>query len=480
MSTTRVAVPDAAVEQLSEAMRGDVLHPESAGYDEARKVWNGLFDRRPAVIARCAGVADVIQAVDFARANAMEVSVRGGGHSAQGYGTNDDGLVIDLSPMKGIRVDPESHTVRAEAGLTWSEFDRETQAFGLAVTGGRFSTTGISGLALGSGSGWLERKCGLTGDNLLAADVVTADGRLVKCSPRQNSDLFWGIRGGGGNFGIVTSFVFRLHDVGPIVYGGMLVAAPDRGGEILRFMREYMADAPEDLGAAIAFVSAPPEPFVPPEMHFKPIAGVVLCWTGDHEEGERVVAPIREAVQPMMDMVGPMPYVALQSMLDGGGQPGTNAYMKAAFMNELSDTAIEKLVAHGAARPGPMCQLLLEPLGGAIRHLGDDETALGRRDVSWCYHALGLWMDPTQEAADAHVAWARQLAADLDPETTEGVYLNFTSDEGDERVRASYGPEKYARLVELKDRYDPANMFHLNQNVKPSVEATARAEQAGV
>ncbi|MEA2457478.1 MAG: hypothetical protein QOC95_450, partial [Thermoleophilaceae bacterium] len=243
---TSVGVAQAAVEQLGEAMRGDVLHPGSPGYDEARMVWNGLIDRRPAVIARCAGVADVIQAVDFARANAMEVSVRGGGHSAQGYGTNDDGLVIDLSPMKGIRVDPESHTVRAEAGMTWGEFDRETQAFGLAVTGGRFSTTGIAGLALGSGSGWLERKCGLTGDNLLSADVVTADGRLVKCSPRENADLFWGLRGGGGNFGIVTSFVFRLHDVGPMIYGGMLVADPARAGEVLRFMRGYMADAPDD------------------------------------------------------------------------------------------------------------------------------------------------------------------------------------------------------------------------------------------
>jgi FAD/FMN-containing dehydrogenase len=477
--STRVAVPDAVVEQLDEAMRGDVLHAGSPGYDEARKVWNGMIDRRPAVIARCTGVADVIQAVDFARVNAMEVSVRGGGHSAQGYGTNDDGLVIDLSPMKGMRVDPESHTVRAEAGLTWGEFDRETQAFGLALTGGRFSTTGIAGLALGSGSGWLERKCGLTGDNLLAADVVTADGRLVKCSPRQNSDLFWALRGGSGNFGIVTSFVFRLHEVGPMIYGGMLVCAPDRAPEILRFMRDYMVDAPEDLGGAVAFVSAPPEPFVPQEMHFKPIAGVVICWTGDHEEGERVVAPIREVAQPMMDMVGPMPYVALQSMLDGGAQPGTNAYMKAEFMEELSDSAIDKLAEHGAARPGPMCQLLMEPMGGAIAKIPDGETALGRRDVPWCYHAIGLWMEPGQEAEDAHVAWARKLADDLAPDTTDGVYLNYTSDEGEDRVRSSYGPETYAKLVELKDRYDPGNMFHLNQNIRPSIEAAARAESGG-
>jgi hypothetical protein len=477
--TTEVAVPQAAVEQLAEAMRGDVVTPDSPGYDEARKVWNGMIDRRPAVVAQCHGAADVIQAVDFARANAMEVAVRSGGHSAQGFGTCDDGLVIDLSRMKGIRVDPESHTVRAEAGLTWNEFDKETQAFGLALTGGRFSTTGIAGLALGSGSGWLERKCGLTGDNLLSADVVTADGRLVKCSPRENEDLYWGLRGGGGNFGIVTSFVFRVHEIGPIVYGGMLVCNPARAGEVLRFMRDYMPDAPEDLGAAVAFVSAPPEEFVPPEMHFKPILGLVICWTGDHEEGERMVAPIREVAQPMMDMVGPMPYTALQTMLDGGAQPGTHAYVKAEFMDELSDAAIEKLIANGAARPGPMCQLLLEPMGGAMRNTADGDTALGRRDVPWCYHALSLWMDPSQEAHDAHVAWAKQLSADLEPETTEGVYLNFTSDAGEDRVRSSYGPEKYARLVELKDKWDPTNLFHLNQNIKPSLAATAQAEQGG-
>jgi hypothetical protein len=476
MATSVSAATQAAVEQLTEAMRGEVLVPDSPGYDEARLVWNGMYDRRPAVIARCAGVADVMHAVDFARANAMEVAVRGGGHSANGYGTCDDGLVIDLSPMKGIRVDPESHTVRAEAGLTWGEFDKETQAFGLAVTGGRFSTTGIAGLALGSGSGWLERKCGLTGDNLLSADVVTADGRLVKCSPRENADLYWGLRGGGGNFGIVTSFVFRLHEVGPLVYGGMLACPPDKAGDILRFMRDYMPTAPEDLGAAVAFVSAPPEEFVPPEMHFKPMTGVVICWTGDHEEGERVVAPIREVAQPMMDMVGPMPYTALQSMLDGGGQKGINAYMKAEFMEELTDDVVDKLVAHGAARPSPTTQLLLEPMGGAISKMGDDETALGRRDVAWCYHALSMWMEPGQEAEDAQVAWARKLHTDLEPDTMDGVYLNFTSDVGEERVRKSYGPEKYARLVELKDKYDPTNMFHLNQNIKPSTEAMARAE----
>jgi FAD/FMN-containing dehydrogenase len=476
MTTTAGAGTQAAVEQLTEAMRGEVLVPGSPGYDEARMVWNGMYDRRPAVIARCTGVADVMHAVDFARANSMEVAVRGGGHSASGFGTCDDGIVIDLAPMKGIRVDPESHTVRAEAGLTWGEFDKETQAFGLAVTGGRFSTTGIAGLTLGSGSGWLERKCGLTGDNLLSADVVTADGRLVKCSPRENADLYWGLRGGSGNFGIVTSFVFRLHEIGPMIYGGMLVAAPDKAGEILRFMRDYMADAPDDLGAGVAFVSAPPEEFVPPEMHFKPVTGVIVCWTGDHAEGERVMAPIREVVQPLMDMVAPMPYAALQSMLDGGAPKGTRGYMKAEFMEELSDGAIDKLVAHGGARPSPTCQLLMEPMGGAISRMGEDDTALGRRDVPWCYHALAMWMEPGEEVEATHRDWARKLHDDLEPDTTDGVYLNYTSDVGEDRVRKSFGEEKYARLVALKDKYDPTNMFHMNQNIKPSTEAMAKAE----
>jgi FAD binding domain/Berberine and berberine like len=455
-------------DQLAPSFRGALVHPEHEDFDAARMVWNGMFDRRPALVARCSGAADVIAAVNLARENSMPVAVRGGGHSASGYGTCDDGLVIDLSPMKGIRVDPRARSARAEAGLTWGEFDAETQAFGLAVTGGRFSTTGIAGLTLGSGSGWLERKCGLTADNLLSADIVTADGGLLKASENENEELFWGLRGGGGNFGVVTSFDYRLHEVGPIIYGGMLVCPPDRAGEVLRFMRDYMADAPDDLGGAVAFVSAPPEPFVPPEMHFKPILGIVICWTGSMEEGERVLAPIREVAQPMMDMVQPMPYTALQQMLDAGGPKGTRAYMKAEFLPDLDDEVIEKLVEHGNNRAGPMAQLLMEPMGGAISRVGGDDTALGRRDVPWCYHALALWMEPDAQAADAQTAWARGLAEDLRPHITAGVYLNYTSDEGEDRVRSSYGEEKYARLVALKDRYDPTNLFRFNQNIKPS------------
>ena len=459
----------AAVEQLAPQFHGQLVQPGDSDYDEARAVWNGLFDRRPALIARCCGTGDVVAAVNFARESGLPLAVRGGGHSAAGHSGCDDGIVIDLSPMKGVAVDPQARTVRAEPGLTWGEFDAATQEHGLAVTGGRFSTTGISGLTLGSGSGWLERKCGLTADNLRSVELVTADGRVLTASDDENPDLFWGIRGGSGNFGIVTSFEYGLHQVGPMIYGGMLVSLPDRGEEIVRFMREYMHEAPEDLGAAIGFVSAPPEPFVPEEMHFKPITGVIICWTGDHEEGERVVAPIREVAQPVMDLVQPMPYTALQSMLDAGGPYGTRAYMKAEFIQELSDEAITKLVEHGGKRPGPMVQLLLEPMGGAIRRVGEHDTALGRRDVAWCYHALSLWMEPDEDTAESHVAWAHELAEDMRPHTTTGVYLNFTSDEGEERVRSTYGPERYARLVALKDEYDPTNLFRLNQNIPPSV-----------
>jgi hypothetical protein len=456
------------IEQLSPHFTGALLQQGDSGYDDARRVWNGMYDRRPAVIARCTSVEDVVAAVNFARDSGLPLAVRGGGHSAVGYGVCDDGLVIDLAEMNQVDVNPETRIVRAGGGTTWGQFDAATQEHGLAVTGGRFSTTGIAGLTLGSGSGWLERKCGLTSDSLVAAEVVTADGSVVRCSRDDNAELFWGLRGGGGNFGVVTMFEFRAHQIGPIIYGGMLACLPDKAGEILAFMRDYMADAPEDLGSGVAFVSAPPEPFVPPEMHFKPITGVILCWSGSPEEGEKVIAPIREVAQPVMDMVGPMPYAALQGMLDGGGPKGIRAYMKAEFMPELTDDAIAELVQHGSDRPSPTTQLLLEPLGGAIAKVSDDDSALGRRDVPWCYHALAMWMEPDQETEDTHRAWAAELSEGMRPHTTPGVYLNYTSDQGEQRVRETFGPEKYARLVALKDRYDPSNLFRLNQNIKPS------------
>jgi len=457
-----------AVEELARSFSGTLLQPADEGFDEARLVWNGIHDRHPALIARCTRPDDVVAAVNFARENGLTVAVRGGGHSAPGYATCDDGIVIDLAPMNKVEVDPDAKTARAEAGTTWGEFDAATQEHGLAVTGGRFSTTGIAGLTLGSGSGWLERKCGLTADNLISAEVVTAAGERVTASADENPDLFWGLRGGSGNFGIVTSFTYGLHEVGPIIYGGMLLATPDRARDTMAFMRDYMAEAPDDLGGGVAFVNAPPEPFVPAELQHQPVVGVIVCWTGSPEEGERVVAPIRNVMQPVVDMVQQMPYTALQSMLDDGGPKGIRGYFKAEFLEELTDEAVDKLVEHGGKRAGPMAQLLMEPMGGAISRVGEDETALGRRDVPWCYHALALWMEPDQETADAHIAWARGLSDDLKPHATEGVYLNYISDEGDERVRSTYGPVKYDRLVALKDRYDPDNMFHLNQNIRPS------------
>ncbi len=469
MTDSLVSAP--AVEELSQSFGGELLRDGDEGYEQARQVWNGCFDRRPALVARCHHVADVQTALGFAREHGLRIAVRGGGHSAQGYGTWDDAVVIDLSPMRAVEVNTGARTARAQGGATWGDFDQATQEHGLAVTGGRFSTTGIAGLTLGSGSGWLERRCGLTADNLLAAEVVTADGSVVTASADENPELFWGLRGGGGNFGVVTSFTYQLHQIGPVIYGGMMACLPERAPELLRFLSEYMKDAPDDLGLGAAFNSAPPEPFVPEEMHGAPMVGLIVCWTGDMDEGERVLAPIRDAAKPVMDMVQPIPYTALQSMLDGGGPHGIRAYMKAEFLPELNEQVIEKLARHGATRPGPMVQLLLEPLGGAISRFREGDSALGRRDVAWCYHALAMWMEPDQATEDAHIGWARELAADLAPNTTSGVYLNYTSDEGEARVRDMYGPVRYDRLVALKDRYDPDNVFRINQNIGPTSAA---------
>ena len=451
---------------LIDGFAGEQIRPGDPGYDEARVLWNGLFDKHPALIARCTSTADVVAAVNYGRDNGLEIAVRSGGHSAAGHSSVDDGLVIDLSQMKRIDVDPDSQITRCQPGLTWGEFDGATQVHGLATTGGRFSTTGIAGLLLGSGSGWIERRCGLTADNLLSAEVVLADGSVVRASKDENPELFWGIRGGGGNFGIVTEFEIKLHKIGPMIYGGLLGCAPERAPEITRFLCDYMETAPDDLGVGIGFISAPPLPVVPEEMHFQPVCGLVICWTGTKEEGEKVLAPIREVAQPVLDMVQEMPYTVLQRMLDEGGPYGVRGYLKAEFISDLNEDAIAKLVDAGAKRPGPMVQLLLEPLGGQIAR--NEDTAISRRDVAWCYHALSMWMDPSEEAADAHVAWVKDLTETMKPHTTSGVYLNFTIDNDDDRVRKTFGEEKYARLQALKDKYDPQNLFRLNANIKPS------------
>jgi FAD/FMN-containing dehydrogenase len=465
MSETTAAMQ--AVADLAATFEGALLQPDDDGFDAARHVWNGMIDRRPVLIARCASTSDVVAAVNYARDTRLPLAVRGGGHSAVGYGTCDEGVVIDLSPLNSIEIDPVARTARVGGGCTWGELDPAAQEHGLAVTGGRFSTTGVAGLTLGSGSGWLERKCGLTADSLLSAEIVLADGSVVVAGPEDNPDLYWALRGGSGNFGVVTRFEYRLHEIGPIIYGGMLLALPERAGEILRCFRDLMAQAPDDLGGAVAFLSAPPEPFVPAERQFQPAVGIVICWTGEHGAGEEIVAPLREAAQPFVDLVQPMPYVALQSMLDASAPKGIRAYMKAEFLDDMGDEVIAKLIHHGAKRAGPMDQLLLEPMGGAIAHTADADTALGRRDAEWCYHALGLWVEPDAESDAAHVAWARELAADVAPHTSPGVYLNFTSDQGEEKVREAYGAERYERLAAVKAKYDPGNLFRINQNIAP-------------
>jgi hypothetical protein len=459
---------EATVQEFAAGFRGELIRPEDDGYDGARTVFNAMIERRPALVARCTGVADVIAAVNFARDNDLVVAVRGGGHSVPGYGVCDGGIVIDLTPMKGIWVDPSARTARAQAGVTWGEFDRETQQFGLAVTGGRVTHTGISGLTLGSGSGWLERKLGLTFDNLISAEVVTADGRFLKASESENEDLFWGLRGGGGNFGVVTSFEYQLHSVGPIVLGGMLLHPFSRAKELLRFWRDYLETAPDELGTAPPIFTAPPAPFVPEDMKGQLVIGLIICYAGPPEEGEEWVRPLKEFGPPEVDLVGPMPYTVVQSLLDPSQPPGRRNYWKAENMNELSDEAVETLVDHAAMITSPFSFVVLEPKGRAISRVGEDETAFGGRDAAQTLYAFSMWENPAED--DANIAWTREFMRAMEPFITPGVSLNFTSDQDQDKVKDFFGRNgKYERLIALKNKYDPTNLFRLNQNIKPTV-----------
>jgi FAD/FMN-containing dehydrogenase len=460
-----------AFQELAANFRGQLIRSRDDGYDGARAVFNGMIDRRPALIARCAGVADVIAAVNFARENDLQVAVRGGGHSVPGYAVVDRGVVVDLSPMKGVWLDPEARVARAQAGLTWGELDRETQAFGLAVTGGRVSNTGIAGLTLGGGSGWLERKIGFTVDNLISADVVTADGRFVRASEERNKDLFWGLKGGGGNFGIVTSFEYRLHPVGPIILGGMLMYPAAQAPEVLRFYRDFIAEAPDEVSGGCAFVTAPHEPFVPEPVQGSQVLTVIVCYVGSLEEGEAAIRPLREFGPPALDMVQPMPYTALQTMIDAGSPPGMQNYWKAGFLDEFPDEAIDAFVDQAQKVTSPLTNVLLFPMGGALARVADDETPLSLRDAAYNFHAISVWADPIDP--EKHISWAREIAEAMEPWTSERIYLNFIGDEGEERVQTAYDPEKYQRLVTLKDKYDPTNMFHLNQNIRPTAGSGA-------
>jgi len=450
-----ISVAEPVLEELRTQLRGEVIGPADPEYDTARRVHNGMIDKRPAVIARCAGVADVMAALQFGLAHDLSIAVRGGGHNVAGKAVCDDGIVIDLSQMKGMRVDPGNRTARAEAGLTGGEFDRETQAFGLATTGGAVSTTGIAGLTLGGGIGWLQRKYGLTCDNLLSADVVTAGGRFLTASETENPDLFWGLRGGGGNFGIVTSFEYRLHPLGQVL-GGPVLHPFEAAQEAFGFFREFMNSAPDEVSGAFGLGPLPDG---------QRAVFLFVCYAGPPEEGEKVIAPVREFGSPLEDLIQPMSYCDLQQAFDADFPFGLKNYWKSSNLATLSDDAIETMVAFMESAPSLKPMVFVERLGGAVARVPAEATAFGHREAEYDLIIAAIWGDDAEQ--EAHVDWARSFWEATQPYSTESVYVNYLSEEGEERVRAAYGGEHYTRLVELKRKYDPENVFRSNQNIKP-------------
>ena len=456
---------EATVAEFGASLRGDLIRPEDEGYDEARKLYNGMIDKRPGLIARCADVADVIACVDFARENDALVAVRGGGHNGAGLALADGALVIDLSSMRGVRVDPEERTVRVEGGATWGDVDHAAHAFGLAVPTGIISTTGVAGLTLGGGHGYLTRKYGLTVDNLLEADVVLADGSLVKASEGENEDLFWALRGGGGNFGIVTSFLFRGNPVSTI-YGGPMLWELDRAEEIMRWYREFSLQAPEELYGFFAFLSVPPGPPFPEHLHGKNMCAVVWCYSGPVEEAEEAFRPIREEVGPAaFEFLGPMPVPVLNSLFDPLLPPGLQWYWRGDFANELDDDAIALHVRYGSALPTPLSTMHVYPIDGAVHRVGNNDTAFSHRDANWSVVYVGI--DPDPANAGRITEWTKDYWAALHPYSAGGAYVNFMMDEGQERIKATYR-DNFERLVAAKNEYDPTNLFRVNQNIRPT------------
>jgi len=459
--------PDLPTSQLKSNLQGQLIIPTDAAYDAARAVWNGMIDKRPRLIVQCAGEKDVETALQFARAHNLLVAVRGGGHNVAGLATCDDGIVIDLSPMKGIQVDPVARTARAQAGLTWGEFDQATQRHALATTGGLVSTTGIAGFTLGGGFGWLVRKYGLTVDNLCAVEMVLADGSCLKASASENPELFWAVRGGGGNFGIVTSFTYQLHPVGPQVYGGAIFHPVSRAKEFLRFYRDWTRTLPDELSTMFAFLIAPPAPFVPKELVGTPMVAVALCYTGASSDGEKTVQPLRSFAPPAIDLVGPIPYLALQTMFDATAPKGIHAYWKTQYLSDLTDPAIATLVEHSArlTQLSPFSAVHVHHWEGAVARVKPGETAFANRSARYVLNVLGLWT--AGESADHHIRWVRSFSDAAAALSTGHAYLNFLSDEGEDRVRAAYDPAAWSRLSQLKRRYDPGNFFRVNQNIRP-------------
>jgi FAD/FMN-containing dehydrogenase len=469
--------PTATQHRLESKFRGELIRPGDDSYDRARGVWNGMIDKRPALIARCRGPEDVRAALAHALDHDLEVAVRGGGHSPAGFSSSDGGLVINVGPMKTVAIDLQKRTGRFGAGLTWGELDPATQEHGLAVTGGRVTHTGIAGLTLGSGSGWLERKHGMTGASLLSAQVVTADGRVLCASADENPELLWGLRGGGGNFGVVTEFEFQLHSVGPVLFAGQILHPRSAACELIRFYRDFIGQAPEEVGGGLAFMTAPPADFVPQEARGKPACGLTVVYVGDPGRGEQVLRPLLDWGKPLVSRVGPMPYTAVQAMTDPRFPWGIGNYSRVDYLLELPDEAAEILAAEADKMRSPFSQMQLSPLGGAMERMDRGAMALNMPHAKWGCFAFATWWE--RRGRQEHIDWARGLRDAFRPWAADTAPPNFiAADEGPARLRRFYGHEKYKRLVALKDAYDPTNVFALNQNIPPS-GWTQSSEEAG-
>jgi FAD/FMN-containing dehydrogenase len=458
---------DATVAELAAELRGTVICPGDPTYDEARALWNAAHDRHPALIVQAAGPADVAAAVRFARSQKLEVAVRGGGHSIAGFSGVDDGIVIDLSPMRGVLVDPIGRRAIVQGGCTWRDVDVETQAHGLATTGGLVSTTGVGGFTLGGGIGWLMRSYGLAADNVIAADMVTADGEMVRASEQENPELLAALRGGGGNFGVVTSFEFQLHAVGPALAGGAVFYSGEDAAAIVRGWREWLPSAPEELTTLVNLTTAPPAPFIPEAWHGKPIVAVIGLHSGSVDAGLEALAPLRKLAEPVADLFGPIPYLGMQSLVDALHPKGDGNYFKALHVEALPDDAVEALLAGHRAVTSPQNEIHVHDLRGAVAKEPSGGSAFPHREAPLVLNVIAKW--PAASDGSPHIAWARDLVKSMEPYGTGAAYVNFLSDPEDaDRLRAAYGDEIYERLVAAKNRWDPENVFHLNQNIRPS------------
>lgn len=449
----------AAVEALEQDLRGTILLPTAEGYDQARRIWNGMIDRRPAVIVRCAGASDVVSAVNFGREHDLLIAVRGGGHNVAGNAVCDGGLMIDLSEMRDVHAEPELRRARAAGGATWGDFDAETQLFGLATTGGLISDTGVAGLTLGGGIGWLTRSYGLACDNLISVDIVTAEGQRVKASEEDNTDLFWGLKGGGGNFGIVTSFEFQLHPVGPLLFAGMALYPLESAQEVLINFRDFMAGSPDELGGMAGFTTTPDG---------QPVLALIGVYNGDLSDGEAALKPLRDFHQPLLDTFAPTPYRKIQTLFDAGTPPGHRYYWKSSFLDSLPEDSFATVIEQARKRPSANSKIFLEFLGGAFSRVPKEATVFGHRDSPFNLLVIGAWQDKDQDETNRN--WARDTWQAMQPFASEGVYVNYLgteSDEGSNRIPAAYGAEKYEKLLRLKKKHDPTNLFRMNQNIPP-------------